>query len=90
MLLGYIKKVYCRISKLVSVDMGICLSNASGEIHEKKDSQENLVYYEEKISTNEIQRLGSLYSHEGSKGLNQDAAIVYEVSYLIPLQRKNK
>ncbi|KAG5524318.1 hypothetical protein RHGRI_031104 [Rhododendron griersonianum] len=78
MLLGYIKKVYCRINKLVSVDMGICLSNASGEIHEKKDSQENLVYYEEKISTNEIQRLGSLYSHEGSKGLNQDAAIVYQ------------
>lgn len=67
--------------------MGICLSNASGEIHEKKDSQENLVYYEEKISTNEIQRLGSLYSQEGSKGLNQDAAIVYQVSYLIPLQR---
>ncbi|XP_058189140.1 probable protein phosphatase 2C 72 [Rhododendron vialii] len=58
--------------------MGICLSNASGEIHEKKDSQENLVYYEEKISTSEIQRLGSLYSHEGSKGLNQDAAIVYQ------------
>jgi serine/threonine protein phosphatase PrpC len=58
--------------------MGICISNASREIHEKENSQENLVYLEETMSTNEIHRLGSLYSHEGSKGLNQDAAIVYQ------------
>ncbi|OMP06358.1 phosphatase 2C (PP2C)-like protein [Corchorus capsularis] len=51
--------------------MGICISVASSEIHQAEDCQEN-------IDSNGILRFGSLYSKQGSKGLNQDAAIFYQ------------
>ncbi|KAA8525180.1 hypothetical protein F0562_006956 [Nyssa sinensis] len=59
--------------------MGICISTASSEIHETDGGHENVVYYQETVSGNEIQRLGSLCSQQGSKGSNQDAAILYQV-----------
>ena len=62
-----------------SVEMGICISVASSEIHEAEDCQENVLNSAENIASNRIQRLGSLYSKQGSKGLNQDAAILRQV-----------
>ncbi|XP_007012238.2 PREDICTED: probable protein phosphatase 2C 72 [Theobroma cacao] len=58
--------------------MGICISVASSEIHEAEDCQENVVYLAENIASIGIQGLGSLYSRQGSKGLKQDAAILYQ------------
>lgn len=60
--------------------MGICISVASSEIHQAaEECQENFLYLAEKFpSTGLIQRLGSLHSKQGSKGLNQDAAILYQ------------
>ncbi|KDP34123.1 hypothetical protein JCGZ_07694 [Jatropha curcas] len=56
--------------------MGICISSASSEIHQAEDSLEKVtVYIEENIA---FQGLGSLYSKEGSKGLNQDSAILHQ------------
>ncbi|XWS26387.1 hypothetical protein CRYUN_Cryun26dG0027900 [Craigia yunnanensis] len=61
-----------------SVEMGICISVASSEIHEAEDCQENDIYLTENIASIGIPRLGSLYSKQGSKGLNQDADILYQ------------
>ncbi|XVF35366.1 hypothetical protein REPUB_Repub18cG0139400 [Reevesia pubescens] len=61
--------------------MGICISVASSEIHQAEDChcQENVLSLAENIASIGIQRLsGSLYSKQGSKGLNQDAAILYQ------------
>ncbi|KAK9273949.1 hypothetical protein L1049_018761 [Liquidambar formosana] len=58
--------------------MGICISVASSEIHETEDGNENVVYFEEGVDSNGIRRVGSLYSKEGSKGLNQDVAILHQ------------
>ncbi|CAK9161860.1 unnamed protein product [Ilex paraguariensis] len=58
--------------------MGICISIVSSEIHETDYGHENAVYYEETNSFNETQRIGSVYSQQGSKGSNQDAAILYQ------------
>ncbi|KAE8664389.1 hypothetical protein F3Y22_tig00112800pilonHSYRG00104 [Hibiscus syriacus] len=61
--------------------MGICISVASSEIHDEAEehySLENVVYLPENIGSFGIQRLGSLYSKQGSKGLDQDAAILYQ------------
>lgn len=56
--------------------MGICISSASSEIHQAEDGLENVIYLEENIAFN---KLCSLYSREGSKGLNQDSAILHQV-----------
>ncbi|XP_039024253.1 probable protein phosphatase 2C 72 [Hibiscus syriacus] len=59
--------------------MGICISVASSEIHEDDDCHlNNLLFLAENIASLGIQRLGSLYTKQGSKGLNQDAAILYQ------------
>ncbi|KAL4332085.1 hypothetical protein GQ457_07G044990 [Hibiscus cannabinus] len=59
--------------------MGICMSVASSEIHEADDChQDNVLFLSENISSLGIQALGSLYTKQGSKGLNQDAAILYQ------------
>ncbi|KAE8700396.1 Detected protein of unknown function [Hibiscus syriacus] len=58
--------------------MGICISVASSEIHGDDDChQNNHVFLAENASLG-IQRLGSLYTKQGSKGLNQDAAILFQ------------
>lgn len=62
--------------------MGICISKASPEIHEIDYGHENVIYYQDTISDHKI---GSLHTHQGSKGFNQDAAIIYQVSFLILL-----
>ncbi|KAG6624487.1 hypothetical protein I3843_16G032400 [Carya illinoinensis] len=55
--------------------MGICSSVASLSIHDAEDGHENAIF----IQGNNISNgLGSLYSKQGSKGLNQDAAILYQ------------
>ncbi|XVE70954.1 hypothetical protein DITRI_Ditri10aG0111100 [Diplodiscus trichospermus] len=57
--------------------MGICISLPSSEIHEAdQHCQENVIYLAENIASTGIQSHGSLYSKQGSKGLNQDAAIL--------------
>ncbi|XWS17658.1 hypothetical protein CRYUN_Cryun33cG0086500 [Craigia yunnanensis] len=58
--------------------MGICISVASSEIHKAEDCRENVLCLAENIASIGIQRLGSLYSEQGSKGVNQDAAILYQ------------
>ncbi|EEF45811.1 probable protein phosphatase 2C 72 [Ricinus communis] len=58
--------------------MGICISSASSEIHQAEDEHENGVYLGENIAFNGVDGLGSLYSKEGSKKLNQDAAILHQ------------
>ncbi|CAI9784882.1 unnamed protein product [Fraxinus pennsylvanica] len=57
--------------------MGICASVAS-EIHDDAYGQENAVYCTEIGNTNGVQVIGSTYSHPGSKGLNQDSAILIQ------------
>ncbi|CAI9755700.1 unnamed protein product [Fraxinus pennsylvanica] len=57
--------------------MGICASVAS-EIHDDAYGQENAVYYREIGDTNGVQVIGSTYSNPGSKGLNQDSAILFQ------------
>ncbi|KHG13132.1 hypothetical protein F383_17183 [Gossypium arboreum] len=58
--------------------MGICISIASSEIHDQAEDQhhfhENVLYFTETIPHTH----GSLYSKQGTKGLNQDAAILYQ------------
>lgn len=64
--------------------MGICISTASSEIYAIEHGPENVVYYEELNNTADgNQRLGSLHTQEGSKGLNQDCAIIYEVCLML-------
>ncbi|KAK2982900.1 hypothetical protein RJ640_006314 [Escallonia rubra] len=55
--------------------MGNCGSSASSEIHDIDYGHERVVYYEE---ADEVQKVGSVYSQPGSKGLNQDAGILYQ------------
>ncbi|XP_024996903.1 probable protein phosphatase 2C 72 [Cynara cardunculus var. scolymus] len=55
--------------------MGICISRASPEIHDIDYGHEHVIYYQQTISDH---RIGSLHTHQGSKGFNQDAAILYQ------------
>ncbi|KAI3468147.1 hypothetical protein Pfo_024810 [Paulownia fortunei] len=59
--------------------MGICASSSSSVIHDDTYGHENAAYYTG-ISTNAngSPRIGSTYSHTGSKGLNQDSAILFQ------------
>ncbi|OVA11738.1 Protein phosphatase 2C (PP2C)-like domain [Macleaya cordata] len=58
--------------------MGICMSVASSDIQETKEvinhDQNNAIFIDS--IPNRFPRLGSVYSQQGSKGLNQDAAII--------------
>ncbi|GLT85509.1 hypothetical protein SLE2022_036980 [Rubroshorea leprosula] len=59
--------------------MGICVSVQSPEIHQADYSQqENTLYFAQNAANDESRKLGSLWSKQGSKGLNQDAAILYQ------------
>lgn len=58
--------------------MGICASVASSEIHDDTYGHEDSVYYKEVSTSKNGFRIGSTYSHAGSKGLNQDSAILYQ------------
>ncbi|CAI9260721.1 unnamed protein product [Lactuca saligna] len=55
--------------------MGICISRASPEIHEIDYGHDNIIYYQHTPSD---KRIGSIHTHQGSKGFNQDAAILYQ------------
>ncbi|KAG6671938.1 hypothetical protein I3842_16G029600 [Carya illinoinensis] len=55
--------------------MEICLSVASLSIHDAEDGHENAIFIQ---GNNVSNGLGSLYSKQGSKGLNQDAANLYQ------------
>ncbi|KAJ7958331.1 putative Protein phosphatase-2c [Quillaja saponaria] len=58
--------------------MGTCISLASSEIH-GVEVHVNMKLYEENINVpNGTGGLGSVFTEEGSKGLNQDAAILYQ------------
>ena len=62
--------------------MGICISTASysSEIYDIEHGPENAVFYEEmKDAAEENQLLCSLHSQQGSKGINQDYGIIYQV-----------
>jgi len=61
--------------------MGICISSASSEIHQADDGLENVMHVQETIVSHGIEKVGSLYSKEGSKGVNQDAAILHQVGW---------
>ncbi|XP_059318621.1 probable protein phosphatase 2C 72 [Lycium ferocissimum] len=56
--------------------MGICISTASLEIHAVDFGNENVVHYQD--NNNGYQQVGSVFSQQGSKGLNQDSAILYQ------------
>jgi len=55
--------------------MGICIS-----VSEKDDDENVTIFEERKKVLNESQRLFSVYSKQGTKGLNQDAASIHQVS----------
>nr|GLL16344.1 probable protein phosphatase 2C 72 [Ipomoea trifida] len=55
--------------------MGICISKASSEIHDADYGHENVVHFGD---CNGVEVIGSAFSHPGSKGINQDAAILYQ------------
>ena len=69
---------------VLSAEMGICISTVSSEIQDSGDGHENMVFFEDSTASIGIQRLGSLHSQPGSKGLNQDAAILHQVSWYVP------
>ncbi|KAE8714014.1 Detected protein of unknown function [Hibiscus syriacus] len=59
--------------------MGVCISVASSEIQEADVChQDSVLFLAENVASLGIQGLGSLYTKQGSKGLNQDAAILYQ------------
>lgn len=60
--------------------MGICISVASSEIHGiPQVHDENVMIFEANKVQHETHRLCSVYSKKGTKGLNQDAASLYQV-----------
>lgn len=59
--------------------MGICASISSPVIHDDSYGQESAVYYTGISSNESSQKIGSVYSHAGSKGLNQDCALLFQV-----------
>lgn len=66
--------------------MGICISVASSEIHhgipEEVVHDENVAIFEaNKVLHGNHERLCSVYSKQGSKGLNQDAASLHQVCF---------
>ncbi|AES59285.1 putative protein-serine/threonine phosphatase [Medicago truncatula] len=59
--------------------MGICISVASSEIHGiPQVHDENVMIFEASKVQNETKRLCSVYSKQGTKGLNQDAASLHQ------------
>lgn len=66
--------------------MGICISLASSEIHGVPEEvhDENVTIFESNKVLNGNKRLCSVYSKQGTKGLNQDAASLYQVCLFIP------
>ena len=64
--------------------MGICMSTESSEIHEapKEANDENAIVFQASKVVSGTHRLCSVYSKKGSKGLNQDAAILCQVGLL--------
>ncbi|PON86180.1 Protein phosphatase [Trema orientale] len=61
--------------------MGICISKASSEIHnaDSEHGHENaVIFFDPQNDSTQHQSLSSVYSREGSKGLNQDSAILYQ------------
>ncbi|XP_073129460.1 probable protein phosphatase 2C 72 [Henckelia pumila] len=58
--------------------MGICASVSSSEIHDDSYGDENSVYHRKVSTCKNGSQIGSTHSHAGSKGLNQDSAILYQ------------
>ena len=65
--------------------MGICISIASSEIHgaPKEVHHENVITFEASKVLNSNQGLCSVYSKQGTKGLNQDAASIHQVGLFV-------
>ncbi|XP_050363522.1 probable protein phosphatase 2C 72 [Argentina anserina] len=57
--------------------MGICIS-CSASARKIQDGNENAMFFGKNIDLSGVQSFGSLYSKAGSKGLNQDSAILYQ------------
>ncbi|TYH66304.1 hypothetical protein ES332_D06G113100v1 [Gossypium tomentosum] len=74
--------------------MGICISIASSEIHDQAEEQhhfhENVLYLTETIPSIGTHTHGSLYSKQGTKGLNQDAAILYQNGHIVSNMVRNR
>lgn len=73
-------------TKSFSVAMGICGSVESREIHDAEDGNENVIFLHGNNVSDGALALCSLYSEQGSKGLNQDAAILYQVCLNLTLK----
>ncbi|KAL1552365.1 putative protein phosphatase 2C 72 [Salvia divinorum] len=58
--------------------MGICASISSPLIHDDSYGQESAVYYTGISSNESSQKIGSVFSLAGSKGLNQDCALLFQ------------
>lgn len=68
--------------------MGICISVPSSEIHEAPESChengiQNAILVEQNVVSNESKKLASVHSKQGSKGVNQDAAVLCQVCVLL-------
>ncbi|KAM3281226.1 putative protein phosphatase 2C 61 [Capsicum chacoense] len=58
--------------------MGMCVSTVSHEIHAVDFGNENVVHYEDNNINGYHQVIGSVFSQQGNKGLNQDSAILFQ------------
>ncbi|XP_006355321.1 probable protein phosphatase 2C 72 [Solanum tuberosum] len=58
--------------------MGICISSASFEIQPVDFGNGNVVLYEDYNINRYKQVIGSVFSEQGNKGINQDFAILYQ------------
>lgn len=58
--------------------MGNCSSLASPAVQNDDDTRKNMVTIDETLQSNGCSRLTSMYSQKGSKGINQDSAVIYE------------
>ncbi|KAF8377256.1 hypothetical protein HHK36_030631 [Tetracentron sinense] len=66
--------------KEVIIGMGISTSSSSSESQEIKNSNENVIFVEGTIGSNEVPKLASLHSQQGRKGSNQDVAILHQAT----------
>ncbi|KAG5591361.1 hypothetical protein H5410_041875 [Solanum commersonii] len=55
-----------------------CISSASFEIQPADFGNENVVHYDDNNINENQQVIGSVFSQQGNKGLNQDSAILYQ------------
>lgn len=61
--------------------MGICISSESFEIQPVDFGNENVVHYDDNNINENQCVIGSVFSQQGNKGINQDSAILYQVCH---------